>query len=243
MRHGLEIRPLRLKRLEKWSAEQANILTENQVQALEQAREEKETHGQIESFHPGFLLGQDTFYVGWIKGIGKIYQQTGIDTYSNTGFAKLYLDKTAVTAADFLNDKVLPFFDSQGVRLLRILTDRGTEYCGLRENHAFQLFLYLNDIEQSRTKARSPETNGCAERLNQTIKDEFYAVAFRKRVYSSLEEIQADLDSFIEEYNTERTNQGRYCQGRTPMRTFKDGLELYEKYVNENEEEGNMEAA
>ena len=126
LRHGLEVRNLRLKRLEKWSAEQGNILTENQVQALEQAKEEKQAHGQIESFHPGFLLGQDTFYVGWIKGIGKIYQQTGIDTFTNVGFAKLYLDKTAVTAADFLNDKVLPFFDSQSMRLLRVLTDRGT---------------------------------------------------------------------------------------------------------------------
>ena len=243
LRHGLEVRNLRLKRLEKWSAEQGNILTENQVQALEQAKEEKEAHGQIESHHPGFLLGQDTYYVGWVKGIGKIYQQTGIDTFSNTGFAKLYTEKTAVTAADFLNDKVLPFFDSQGVRLLRVLTDRGTEYCGLRENHAYQLFLYLNDIDHSRTKARHPQTNGCTERLNQTIKDEFYAVAFRKKVYSSLEDIQADLDAFMDEYNTERTNQGRYCQGRTPMKTFTDGLELYEKYVNENEEGGNMEAA
>jgi len=92
-------------------------------------------------------------------------------------------------------------------------------------------------------RRRHPQTNGCTERLNQTIKDEFYAVAFRKKVYSSLEDIQADLDAFMEEYNTERTNQGRYCQGRTPMKTFTDGLELYEKYVNENEEGGNMEAA
>ena|GEM_PF-1935120 len=100
------------------------------MQALEWAREEKEAHGEIETFHPGFLLGQDTYYVGYIKGVGKIYQQTGIDTFSNVGFAKLYLDKTALAAADFLNDKVLPFFDSQSIRLLRTLTDRGTEYCG-----------------------------------------------------------------------------------------------------------------
>jgi len=243
MRNGLEIRPLRLKRLEKWSAENNNVLTENQVQALEQAREEKESHGEIETFHPGFLFGQDTYYVGWIKGIGKIYQQTGIDTFSNVGFAKLYSDKTAVTSADFLNDKVLPFFDSQVVRLLRTLTDRGTEYCGVRENHAYQLYLYLNGIEHTRTKARHPQTNGCTERLNQTIKDEFYEVAFRKKVYTTLNDIQTDLDIFMETYNTDRTNQGRHCQGRTPMQTFTGGLELCDKYVNENEIEDNMDAA
>lgn len=243
MRNGLEIRKLRLKRLEKWSAEHNNVLTENQVQALEQAREEKESHGEIETFHPGFLFGQDTYYVGWIKGIGKIYQQTGIDTFSNVGFAKLYSDKTALTAADFLNDKVLPFFDSEHVRLLRTLTDRGTEYCGVRENHPYQLYLYLNGIEHTRTKARHPQTNGCTERLNQTIKDEFYEVAFRKKVYTTLDDIQADLDTFMEIYNTDRTNQGRHCQGRTPMQTFTDGLELCEKYVQENEKEDSMEVA
>jgi len=189
------------------------------------------------------LFGQDTFYVGWIKGIGKIYQQTGIDTYSNVGFAKLYLEKTALTAADFLNDKVLPFFDSKGVRLLRTLTDRGTEYCGVRESHPYQLYMYLNDIEHTRTKARHPQTNGCTERLNQTIMDEFYQVAFRKKLYTSLEEIQSDLDSFMETYNTKRTNQGKRCQGRTPMETFTDGLELCKQYVQENGKEVTKEAA
>jgi len=236
LRHGLEKRALRLKRLEKWATEERHILTESQIQALEKAKEEKEAHGEIESYHPGFLLGQDTFYVGWIKGIGKIYQQTGIDTYSNMGFAKLYTEKTAVTAADFLNDKVLPFFDSHNMALLRVLTDRGTEYCGARENHPYQLFLYLNDIEHSKTKARHPQTNGCTERFNQTLLDEFYQVAFRKKVYTSLEEIQTDLDQFLHRYNTQRTNQGKHCKGRTPMDTFTDGLDLCRTYIHDRKE-------
>lgn len=236
LRHGLEKRALRLKRLEKWAAEEGHILTENQVQALENAKEEKEARGNIESYHPGFLLGQDTFYVGWIKGVGKIYQQTAIDTYSNIGFAKLYTEKTAVTAADLLNDKVLPFFDSHNLPLLRVLTDRGSEYCGRKESHAYQLFLYLNDIEHSRTKTRSPQTNGCTERLNQTLLDEFYKVAFRKKVYTSLEQIQADLDEFLNTYNTERTNQGRYCNGRTPLQTLTEGLDLCKQYVHGRKE-------
>ena len=243
LRHDLQISSLRLKRLEKWSAENNNILTESQVQALEQAKEEKEAHGEIETPHPGFLLGQDTCYIGYIKGVGKIYQQTAIDTHSNVGFAKIYSDKTALTAADILNDKILPFFDSQNMNLLRILTDRGTEYCGRVETHPYQLFLHLNNIEHSRTKVRHPQTNGSTERLNQIVQNEFYKVAFRKKVYTSIEEIQTDLDEFMNFYNNERTNQGKHCQGRTPMQTFKDGKLLYQKYVFENSEEEEKNAA
>jgi transposase InsO family protein len=235
LRHNLQTKGLRLKRLEQWAAETSNILTESQVQALEQAKQEQEAHGEVESPHPGFLVAQDTCYVGYIKGVGKIYQQTGIDTHSNTGFAKVYNDRTALAAADFLNDHVLPFFDEHGIRVLRILSDNGSEYCGRRDEHAYQLFLQLNEIEHTRIKVRHPQTNGAVERLNQTIQEEFYKVAFRKKLYRSLEEIQTDLNEFIVWYNTERTNQGRYCQGRTPMQTFIEGLELYQQYVYDKE--------
>jgi transposase InsO family protein len=241
LRHGLEKKALRLKRLEKWAAETHGILTDEQVRALETSREEREAHGEVETHHPAFLLGQDTYYVGYIKGVGKIYQQTGIDTFSNIGFAKVYSEKTAITAADFLNDKVLPFFDEHSLALLRILTDRGTEYCGLADSHPFQLFLHLNDIEHTRTKARHPQTNGMTEKLNQTIQEEFYAIAFRKRLYGSMDELQEDLDAFMLRYNTQRTNQGKHCQGRTPMETFLAGLELYQKFVYEEvEQDGNI---
>lgn len=230
-RHNLLRKADRLKRLEKFASESGIILTESQVVALESAKEEKQAHGEIETFHPGFLLGQDTYYVGYIKGVGKIYQQTGIDTFSNVGFAKIYPDKTAITAADFLNDKVLPFFDEEQVRLLRTLTDRGSEYSGAEVRHPYQLFLHLNDIEHSRTKARHPQTNGCTERLNQIIQEEFYAVAFRKTRYTSIAQMQVDLDTYMEEYNTRRTNSGKRCLGRTPKQTWDDGYDLYKKYV------------
>lgn len=233
LRHGLERKKMRLKRLEEWSMEHTGIMTESQVHALEIAKEEKEECGEIETHHPGFVLGQDTYYVGYIKGVGKIYQQTGIDIYSNVGFAKLYNQKTAITAADFMNDKVLPFFDNYNMRLLRTLTDRGTEYLGIQETHPYQLFLYLNDIEHSKTRPRRPQSNGSTEKLNQTIQDEFYAVNFRKKLYISLEELQTDLDEFMRHYNAERTNQGRYCQGRTPLETFEAGIPLYQQYVHE----------
>lgn len=235
MRHSIHLKSLRLKKLEQWAAEHSNILTESQVQALEQAKEEKEAHGEVESPHPGFLVGQDTYYVGYIKGVGKIYQQTGIDTHSNVGFAKVYPDKTSLAAADFLNDKVLPLFDEYGISVLRMLSDNGAEYCGRRDEHSYQLFLQLNGIEHTRIKVRHPQTNGAVERLNQTIQEEFYKVAFRKKLFNSIEEIQADLDSFMHWYNTERTNQGRYCQGRTPIQTFIDGLDIYQQLVYDKE--------
>jgi transposase InsO family protein len=233
-RNGIPTMKERLKRLEKWSAETGAVLTESQVEALEEAKIEKEAHGEIETFHPGFLLGQDTLYVGYIKGVGKIYQQTAIDTYSNIGFAKVYTDKTPLPAADLLNDRVLPFFEEQGLRLLRVLTDRGTEYCGVNDAHQYELYLHLNDIEHSRTKVKHPQTNGSTEKLNQTILKEFYQTAFRKRLYKTIDEIQDDLDVYMKGYNEQRTNQGKRCQGRTPMETFTAGIELYHRYVKEN---------
>jgi transposase InsO family protein len=235
LRHGIEKKGLRLKRLEKWALENTNVLTETQVQALESAKEEKQAHGEIETFHPGFLVSQDTFYAAWIKGIGKIYQQTGIDTFSNVAFAKLYTEKSAITATDFLNDKILPFFDSHGINVLRALTDRGTEYCGVQDQHPYELFCYLNDIEHTKTKARHPQTNGLCERMNQIILDEFWQVAFRKKIYKTLEEIQTDLDAYMVRYNEFRTNQGKHCDGRTPMQTFLEGKSLCERYMPKND--------
>lgn len=231
VRHDLQVKSLRLKRLEEWAAQNGEVLTESQVKALEEAKQEKEACGEVESPHPGFLLAHDTCYIGTIKGVGRIYQQTAIDTHANVGFAKLYCERTGLVAADFLNDKVLPFYDAQGIRVHRVLTDNGVEYCGRQESHPYELFLYLNDIEHTRTKVRRPQTNGSVERLNQTIQDEFYSVAFRKQLYRTVEAIQVDLDVFMEYYNKERTNQGRYCQGRTPLETFNEGLHLYNQYV------------
>ncbi len=196
------------------------------MRALEKAKQEKEAHGEIETEHPGYLGSQDTYYVGNLKGVGRIYQQTFIDTYSKLAFAKLYDRKHAITAADMLNDRVLPFFEEHEVPLLRILTDRGSEYCGNRETHEYALYLDLENIEHTRTKTRSPQTNGICERFHQTIQNEFYASAFRRKLYHSLEELQRDVDTWMESYNAERTHTGKYCYGKTPLQTFIDSAKL-----------------
>jgi transposase InsO family protein len=219
-RHDLETFQKRLKALEATAAQENLILTEEQLRALEKAKQEKEAHGEIETAHPGYLGAQDTFYVGTMKGVGRIYQQTFIDTYSKVAMVKLYDRKNALVAADMLNDRVLSFFEEQEVRLLRVLTDRGSEYCGNLEHHEYELFLALEDIDHSKTKARSPQTNGICERFHRTMLDEFYRVTFRKKFYESMEELQKDADEWIEHYNRERTHSGKYCYGKTPMETF-----------------------
>lgn len=226
IRHNLETFQKRLKALEAKIAEEGLILTEDQVKALEKAKEEKEAHGEIETYHPGYLIAQDTYYVGTIKGVGRIYQQTVIDTYTKVAFAKVYDRKNALVAADTLNDKVLPWFEEQGVRPLRILTDRGTEYCGKIEHHEYELYLAIEDIDHTKTKARSPQTNGICERFHQTIQNEFYAIAFRKKVYQNLDELQKDVDKWLDEYNKVRTHSGKYCFGRTPWQTFEESKHL-----------------
>jgi transposase InsO family protein len=226
LRRDLEVMKKRLKAFEAKSAQDGFVLTEAQVVALEKAKLEKEAHGEIETEHPGYLGSQDTFYVGTIKGVGRIYQQTFIDTYSRVADAKLYDRKPALVAADMLNDRVVPFFEEQEIPLLRILTDRGTEYCGNREHHEYQLYLAVENIDHTKTRARRPQTNGICERFHKTILQEFYQVAFRKKIYKSIEELQADLDQWMKYYNEERPHSGRYCLGKTPMQTFMDSKQL-----------------
>lgn len=234
LRHRLETFKKRLQALEEKAAKEGIVYTEAQLAALESAKRERESDpDEIETEHPGYLISQDTFYVGYLKGVGRIYQQTVIDTYSSVGFAKVYTAKIPVTAADILNDRVLPFFEDQNIPVLRVLTDRGTEFCGSLDKHPYEIFLQLNEIEHTKTKVKSPQTNGICERFHQTVLNEFYRIIFRKKIYSDIDTLQVDLDEYIQKYNNERTHQGKRCKGRTPMETFVDGKKLFnEKSLN-----------
>ena len=230
LRHGVETFKKRLAALEEKAAKEGIVYTEAQLAALEHAKRQRESDpDRIETEHPGYLISQDTFYVGYLKGVGRIYQQTVIDTYSSVGFAKIYTAKIPVTAADTLNDRALPFFEEHDIPVLRVLTDRGTEFCGSLDKHPYELYLQLHGIEHTKTKVKSPQTNGICERFHQTVLNEFYKITFRKKLYSDIETLQKDLDEYIDWYNTKRTHQGIRCKGRTPLETFIEGKQFYDE--------------
>jgi transposase len=229
-RHGLTLRYQRLLWLEQKTAARGGVLTESQLRLLRRHRgklTDPEQH--VEAPEPGFRLCQDTYFVGTIKGVGKIYMQSVVDAHCSLGFGKLYLSKLPMTAVDVLHDRVLPFYEEHQVEVQHLLTDNGREFCGRAVHHPFELFLAISQIEHRRTDVASPETNGFCERFHRTVKEEFFQVAFRKTLYESLDQLQADLDRYLEFYNRERAHQGYRTQGRTPYQAFVDGVNQMSK--------------
>jgi len=226
-RHGLTLRIHRLLWLEQKTAAQGGILTERQIRLLQKHRGrtgDPEQH--VEAPYPGYLLCQDTYFIGTIKGIGKIYMQSVVDAHCSLGFAKVYLSKVPMTAVDVLNDRVLPFYEEHSAEVEHILTDNGREYCGRELKHHFELFLTISQIAHRRTEVRSPQTNGFCERFHRTIQEEFFSSAFRNTLYESIAQLQQDLDRYLEFYNRERAHRGYRTQGRTPYQAFLEGLNL-----------------
>lgn len=226
-RFGLTLRIHRLLWLEQKTAAQGGILTERQIRLLQKHRgrtADPEQH--VEAPYPGYLLCQDTYFVGTIKGIGKIYLQSAVDAHCSLGFAKLYLSKVPMTAVDVLDDRVLPFYEEHSAEVEHLLTDNGREYCGRELKHHFELFLAIRQIRHRRTEVRSPQTNGFCERFHRTIQEEFFSSAFRKQLYESVAQLQQDLDRYLEFYNRERAHRGYRTQGRTPYQAFLEGLVL-----------------
>ena len=222
-RHKLLTKTERLLRLEAQVAKRKITLTDEQVRLLERFSPEfRERH--IETRHTGDLVAVDTFFVGHLKGVGKVYLQSAIDCHSRYAWGRLYPNKLPVTAVHLLNTDVLPSFEAHRARITTVLSDNGREYCGRPDRHPYELFLQLEEIEHRTTKVRRPQSNGFVERLHRTLLDEHFRVMGRKKFYDSIAEMQADLDTFLKLYNEKRPHQGRAMNGRTPLKAFKDGL-------------------
>ncbi len=156
--------------------------------------------------------------------MGRIYHQTVVDANCSLAFGKLYLSKLPMTAVDVLHDRVVPFYDEHGIDIEHMLTDNGREYCGRPLKHPYELYLVASQIQHRRTQVGSPQTNGFCERFHRTLKEEFFAVAFRKTEYESLDQLQVDLDRYLAFYNRERAHQGYRTKGRTPYRAFVEAI-------------------
>lgn len=225
LRNNLETRYKRLMRLEEHAREDTFVLSERQIELLERFSPEFRCR-HVESSRPGELLNQDTFYWGTLKGVGKVYVQVVIDTFCSLAFAKVYTSKMPVTACDLIYDRVLPFYEALGVKVGAVLTDNGREYCGRQDNHPYELLLAMEEIEHRTTRVRSPRTNGFVERMNKTLLDECFRVEGRKTWYDNTEQIQADLDKFLEYYNLKRSHQGYRLKGRTPAQALREALKV-----------------
>jgi len=222
-RHEIITKHQRLLRLERHYKDNNVQLTEQHITLLEKFDPEFRAR-HIKADFTGQLVALDTFLVGNLKGIGKIYLQTVVDCHSRFAFGHLYTSKVPVTAVHVLNEKVLPFFEDHECPIVSILTDNGREYCGRMDAHPFELFLQLEGIEHRTTKVRRPQSNGIVERLHLTLLDEHFRIQGRIKFYESIEEMQSDLDSYLHIYNHERTHQGRNMNGRTPHQAFIEGI-------------------
>lgn len=227
-RHGLLTKHERLLRLEKASAERKLSLSPEQIQLLERFSPEfRERH--IEAPHTGALVAVDTFFVGVLKGVGKVYLQTAIDCHSRYAWARLYTNKLPVTAVHLLNGDVLPTFEEHDARIDAVLSDNGREFCGREDQHPYELFLQLEGIEHKRTRVKRPQSNGIVERLHRTLLDEHFRVEGRRTWFETTDEMQTVLDAYLRTYNHERPHQGRGMNGSTPFRAFIDGIPGPEK--------------
>ena len=229
-RHDLTQKLDRYLWLEKEVSEGRGTMTEKALKAVQRLKRHEEASDQhVEAHYPGELLSQDLYYVGFIKGVGKVYMQSAVDCACSVGFAKLCLSKQPIHSVALIHEKVLPFYDERNLAIQAILTDGGREYCGRADNHFFELYLAAQNIEHRVTRPASPYTNGFAERFHRTLKDEFFARVFREKWYDSIENLQTDLDEFLNQYNAERTHSGYRCQGKTPLQTFLSLIENREE--------------
>lgn len=223
MRHNLQTKHERLMRLEQATREKRIELTDEQVKLLERFSPEfRERH--IITKHTGELVAVDTFFVGQLKGVGKVYLQTVIDCFSRYAWGRLYTSKMPVTAVHILNNDVLPFFEKHDAEITTILSDNGREFCGRPDTHPYELFLQLEEIEHRTTRVRRPQSNGFVERMHRTLLDEHFRIKGREKWYESVEEMQVDLDEYLIRYNTKRPHQGRDMKGCTPYAVFVKGL-------------------
>lgn len=210
-RHGLGTRRERLGLLERHSAQHAGLLTERTRRAIQRARPAA-SQRHVEAKVPGELVCLDCFYIGKLKGVGRVWQITACDAASSYGLARVFVgDPRAAVAARFLCECVAPHFRKADFPVQRVLTDRGSEFKGTFDEACRTLH-----IRHTRTQPHHAWTNGFVERLQQTILHDHWRVEFRRRYFTKLQQLEASLQSYLRFYNHERAHHGYRTKGRTP---------------------------
>jgi transposase len=209
-RQRLGSRRARLAVLEQYSAGATGLLTERTAKPAR----------HVAAALPGDLLCLDTFYVGKLKGVGKVWQITGCDAASSFGWARLIVGEvTAAAVLGFLREVVRPTYRQAGWALRRVLTDNGKEFKGVFAAGCERLRLRI-----TKTKPRHAWTNGFVERLQKTILHEHWRIAFRRQYFTSRRSLESTLVRFLHFYNHERTHRGYRLNGRTPATVFRGAV-------------------
>lgn len=216
-RHGLQTRWERLAAVEREGL-LGGLVTERTRKQLQVARGLELQH--IAATRPGELVQIDAFYVGKLKGVGKIWQFTACDAYGSFALADLAAGEVqADAAAAFLRFAVAPVYQAAGHRLERVTVDGGPEFKG-----AFRQACAALDIHRTQLPPGRPWTNGFVERLQGTILSECWRPAFRRTYFVRLEDLRHVLHAYLRYYNFERRHQGYRLQGRTPAQVFYSAL-------------------
>jgi len=222
-KHGLIRKLDRYLWLDKEAMAGRGVMTENAIKAVRRLKAlDEASDNHVEVSRPGELLSQDLYCVGTIKGIGRIYTQAAVDCFTSMAFVRLCTNKRTMDSVALVHEKILPFYDQYEVKVAAILTDGGREYCGRQDGHLYELYLGSQNIEHRVTRPSSPWTNGFVERFHRTLKDEFFAKAFREKWYESVDELQKDLDAYLVRYNERRPHNGYRTKGRTPFQAFSE---------------------
>jgi transposase InsO family protein len=203
--HGLGRRTQRLARAAAIAAATTGLVTEA-------ARQDEPFGFCLATGGPGELVCLDSFYIGKLKGVGKVYQLTAIDVFTRWAFVALVLGPVNGTHTGRFIDQLLRHYRRHGVSVRAVLSDNGPEYVA----NGFRAHLVEKGLRHQRIPARSPNHNAVCERFQGTILQECWRPAFHRRRFTSIRQLQAEADAWLLTYHHRRRNHGDYMAGRTP---------------------------
>lgn len=165
---------------------------------------------------PGQLIAIDSFYIGNLKGVGKVYQLTAIDTATRWAIIKIVVGPINAAHTIAFIDHVRKTMRRLGWPVRTVLSDNGPEYIA----RIFQDHLAEVGLTHTRIPPRSPNHNAVCERFQGTMLQECWRPAFHRRHFNTIGQLQTEADTWLTRYNTRRRNHGNYMRNRTPKQVL-----------------------